>query len=351
MSELDAFKGKLLTVYAHSLLLANMHIGDQKGLYTALKGKPLTASELARKVDCDERYIEEWLLNQTVNGIITRIGEDGPASSGKFHLSEEKALCLATPSGPHDLLGGIQSIIGCINQLDKVCDNFTSGGGIPWALQNPHVHTGCRRFFAPLYQYLLTPKILPAIGKHDDLQKGIRVADIGCGHGISTITMAKCYPKSRFFGFDYDPSSIAHASKSNDCENAEFTTESAVNVASEEKFDFICVFDCFHDMNDPEGAIAHFAEILKDSGCVLLIEPLASETIKQNENVVGQIYSGFSPICCLQCAKHESKGTALGTLAAPSTIQNLFKAGGFSSCDIIPVPEAQVNRVFVAKKK
>ena len=349
-SELNSFKGKLMNVYNHALLLANMHVGDQRGLYAALKGNNLTAGELATSTACDLRYIEDWLVNQTINGIITRNGEDGPTGSGTYTLSEAQALCLATPSGPHDMSGAIQCITGTLNQIDEVSENFSSGNGIPWSKQNPHVHAGCRRFFAPLYQYLLTSSIIPATGMQEALTEGRKVADIGCGHGISTITMAKAFPNSTFFGFDYDSASITYATNSNSNSNASFTTESAVNVAADEKFDMISVFDCFHDMNNPEGAIKHFAEILKDEGCVLLIEPSAGETINDNNNLVGQVYSGFSAICCLQCAKHDSQGSSLGTIAPTSKIEKLFLNGGFKSFELVTVPEAAVNRVFLIKK-
>jgi SAM-dependent methyltransferase len=348
--KLGALKGALLTGAANALLIVNMSLGDQLGFYRVLGDHAgLSAAELAEKSGVDRRYVEDWLVNQTLSGLVTRTGEDGPAGTGSYALSAEQKAVLATPGGPHDMAGAVEAISGVACQLDAVVEHVRKGTGLAWGEQHAHVHHGVRRFFEPLYKHLLVQCIIPALaGVEGKLKAGIRVADIGCGHGVSTRTMGEAYPRSEFVGIDYHAGSIEVASESNALDNVKFTVADA--TAADGQFDLVCVFDCFHDMSDPEGAAKHFHSILADGGSVFLIEPAAGETIGQNANVVGRVFSGLSVTCCLQCAKASPGGAQLGTIAPSSRHQKIFTDAGFSSFSVVPVAQAALNRVMQVKK-
>lgn len=350
-NKVTQFKQKLFGITGAGLLLVNIHMGDQLGLYKHLaEAYPagVSTNELASKSGTDARYVAEWLLNQYVNCIVMRVGEDGPTGSGLYYITPEQAACLATDGGPHDVMGGLESAIGIANQVHLVIENMKTGKGLPWPEQHPHVHSGCRRFFTPLYKYLLTQSIVPALpGLEEKLKAGIRVADIGCGQGVSTRTMAVAYPNSQFFGVDYHKGSIAFALKHNVAANVTFTSEDAIAFCGDSRFNLVCIFDCFHDMADPIAAAAHFREILSDDGNILLIEPMAGDTIEANKNPLSQIYTGFSTTCCLQCAKSIPGGAGLGTMAPKSKYTEIFTKAGFSTVELVDVPQAVANRIFL----
>mmetsp|Transcript_14320 Transcript_14320/g.56358 ORF Transcript_14320/g.56358 Transcript_14320/m.56358 type:complete len:358 (+) Transcript_14320:63-1136(+) len=347
--KLGAVKSSLLQVYSGSVALVNLGIGIQLGLFDALAaGGGLTASELAKKTSTNQRYIEDWLVNQTLNDFVTREGADGPAGTGTYSLSEEQKVCIATDGGPHDMAGGALSVMGVANQVESIIDNFRTGGGLAWPDQHKFVHSGARRFFAPIYRHLLAQHIIPSLdGVEEKLKAGVRVVDVGCGQGESTMAMGAAYPKSTIVGVDYHAGSIEVAKEKNSLPNVSFTSENATTVTNEDgKFDLVCVFDCFHDMSDPVGAAKNFKNLLNDSGSVFLIEPMAGETIGANDNIVGRIYSGFSSTCCLQCAKAGDGGAELGTIAPSSRIEAVFKEAGYAKFNPVSVPQAAFNRVF-----
>jgi SAM-dependent methyltransferase len=350
--KLGALKGAMLGGAASALLVVNMAVGDQLGFYVALGEGEVTAAELAKKTDTNERYVSDWLLNQTISGLVTRTGEDGPAGTGKYSLNAEQKAVLASPGGPHDMMGAVEAISGVACKVDEIAANVRSGSGLPWAAQHSHVHDGVRRFFAPLYSHCLVQHIVPALdGVEDKLKSGARVADIGCGHGVSTQVLGAAFPKSEFVGVDYHAESIAVANKSNTLSNVKFTTSDATSSAANGKYDLICVFDCFHDMSDPEGAAKHFFDSLADGGSVFLIEPPAGETIGENANILGRVFSGFSITCCLQCAMASAPGACkLGTVAPSARHREIFSAAGFSSFSAVPVAQAPTSRVFQVKK-
>eukprot|EP00008_Paramoeba_atlantica_P003405 CAMPEP_0201480810 /NCGR_PEP_ID=MMETSP0151_2-20130828/5214_1 /ASSEMBLY_ACC=CAM_ASM_000257 /TAXON_ID=200890 /ORGANISM="Paramoeba atlantica, Strain 621/1 / CCAP 1560/9" /LENGTH=360 /DNA_ID=CAMNT_0047862781 /DNA_START=25 /DNA_END=1105 /DNA_ORIENTATION=- len=359
MAELDAeklgaFKGALLNVCAGSLALVNMGIGDALGLYKCLAAnKGLTPAELAEKTETDVRYIEDWCVNQALNGVIVRSGEDGPAGTGVFSMTPEQIACLATDGGPHDMVGGGQAILGVANQLINIVGNFKSGGGMSWSDQHEFIHVGVRRFFAPLYRHMLVQSIIPALdGVEAKLKAGCRVLDVGCGQGESTIAIGKAYEKSEVIGVDFHQGSIDYAKKENTLSNVKFTTEDASKLTeSSGKFDLICIFDCFHDMSDPDGAAVAFRSLLADGGSVFLIEPMAGETYEGNNNIVGRVFSGFSPTCCLQSAKSAPGESKLGTLTPAGRHEALFKKAGFSSFSRIEIPGLGTNEFSKSKSK
>lgn len=343
---LGALKGELLTGAKHALLFVNMAIGDQLGLYAVLGAHGgLSAAELAAHAGVNERYVEDWLLNQTVCGLVTRTGEDGAAGTGTYSLSPEQRAVLDSPGGPHDMLGTVEAISGVACNVDAIAAHVRAGTGLAWADQSPHIHNGARRFFAPLYVHLLVQQIIPAVdGLQGRLEQGCAVLDVGCGHGVSTRTMGAAFPSSTFLGVDYHAGSIDVARAANTLDNVSFSTENASSATG--LYDLITVFDCFHDMADPEAAALNFRTLLKDGGSVLLIEPMAGETIGENANLIGQTYSGFSVTACLQCAMAAEGGSKLGTMAPTARHRAIFTAAGYSSFSVVSVPAAAMNRVF-----
>ena len=263
-------------------------------------------------------------------------------------MTPEQIAVLATDGGPHDMAGAGQSILGVAMQLPTIAQNFKTGGGIPWSEQHSFIHDGVRRFFAPLYRHALVQTIIPALdGIEKKMKIGCRVLDVGCGHGESTLAMGAAFPNSTFVGSDYHVGSIERAQSVNELPNVSFTAEDASRLTKDGNFDVICAFDCWHDMSDPGTVTSNFKTMLKEGGSVFLIEPMAGETIDENRNIVGQVFSGFSTTCCLQCAKASTpEGEKLGTLCPTSRAEALFNKSGFSQFSSVAVPGIATNRVY-----
>jgi len=276
----------------------------------------------------------------------------------RHSFSEEAALVFATESSPHFLLGAIENSCGTIINADKVVQNFKSGGGIRWGDQGEHVNNGTRRFFRPMYENLLVQHWIPKMDQKlvEKLNAGTAVvADIGCGHGLSTLVLASAFPKSRFVGLDYDEYSIKKArefAKERNLANVAFEVTDAKSFSEKHdtKFDLITFFDCFHDMESPLVVIKSTHSALKDDGIVLLVEPMAGQKVQDNFNLPGQIFSGFSTVCCLQTGKANKGHECFGAIAPTSKYEKNWIELGFKSVDLLKVENTGFNRVFEIKK-
>ncbi|MBV9293895.1 MAG: methyltransferase domain-containing protein, partial [Frankiales bacterium] len=280
-ARLEQFMGKAVTDMAAASTVLMMTIGDKVGLYKALAGAgPITSEALAKKTGLHERYVREWLGNQTASGYVTY----DPASAS-YELPEEHAFALADEDSPV-FLGGVFDVFGAMWAAEeRVVDAFKTGNGIGWHEQHPRLFRGTERFFRPGYKANLTSAWIPALtGVEDKLRAGASVADVGCGHGASTILMAQEYPKSTFVGFDYHDGSIEAASKSAAAAGVADRVSFEVAKASDYpgSYDLICFFDCLHDMGDPVGAAEHARAALNPGGTVLLVEPNANDNLEDN---------------------------------------------------------------------
>ena len=326
--ELHAFLGKAVGDLGAAMSAVLMLIGDELGLYTALAGPPTTALELAQKTGTNERYVREWLANQAAGGYV----EYDPAGD-KYHLNEAQAACLADPGGPVDLLGAYQIVRDLFHIRERAAENFRSGNGMEWGEHHPCLFAGTERFFRSGYRANLLSSWLPALdGAVDKLEAGGRAADVGCGHGASTILMAQAFPNSEFVGVDCHDASITTARERaarGGVENVAFEVADATSYQGG-NYDLIAFFDCLHDMADPSGAARHAKEALKPDGHCLLVEPFAGDSVADNLNPVGRLYYGASSLICVPVSLAR-QGPALGAQAGESRLRKVMIGdGGFT---------------------
>ncbi|HEY4292970.1 class I SAM-dependent methyltransferase [Luteibacter sp.] len=325
--KLDAFLGKAIADLGAANSAALVLLGDELGLYKALAKESLTPAELGARTGTHERYMREWLGNQAAGGYV-----DFDAASGKYRLNDEQAACLADPAGPVDLPGAYEVVLALFHAYPRVRDNFRSGGGMEWGEHHPCLFHGTERFFRAGYNAHLLDEWLPSLdGVVEKLGRGGKVADIGCGHGVSTMLMAKAFPASQFVGYDYHGPSIEVArerAKEADLKNVTFEQADATSY-KERDFDLIAFFDCLHDMADPDGAARHARSALKDDGTCMIVEPYAGDSTADNLNPVGRVYYAASSMICVPVSLARN-GPALGAQAGEARLRNVIvDAGGF----------------------
>ncbi len=329
-----------------SMAAGNVVVGDKLGLYRALAQGPAGASDLAERTDTDPRYVEEWLRGQAAGGYVTY-----DASTATYSLTEEQAFALTDPDGPIFLPGAFELAVGALRAQPRVVDAFRTGEGIGWHEHDDLVFTGCERFFKPGYLANLVPQWLPALdGVVAKLENGARVADLGCGHGASTMLLAQAYPNSSFHGSDYHQGSIDQARKRAAEEGV--TDRVTFEVASAQTFeghgyDLAATFDCLHDMGDPLGAARHIRGSLAPDGTWLIVEPAASDKLEDNFNPVGRVYYNFSTFLCVPNAMSQTGGYALGAQAGEAAIRQVVTDAGFTQ--FRKVAETPFNNVFEAR--
>jgi SAM-dependent methyltransferase len=350
--KLQQFMGKILSDFGGAASCVLGYVGDKLGLYKAMSdfGKPITSQELANLTATSERYIREWLANQAAGGYLTY----DPLSQ-RYTLPFEHAQALVNKNSPAYAAGGFQVLMSFYRDEPKILEAFKTGRGIAWGDHDKDLYQGTERFFRPSYTANLVSSWIPALdnGKVERRLKegGLKVADIGCGHGISTILMAKAYPNSKFYGFDNHLASIEYArNKAKEEGLAEdriqFEVASSTNfpipteasssrnnnkqqAEAEEGYDLIAFFDCLHDMEDPQGAAAHALKMLKKpDGTVMIVEPFANDKLEDNLNPIGRLFYAGSTMICVPASLSQN-GPALGAQAGEIGISQVVKAGGF----------------------
>jgi 2-polyprenyl-3-methyl-5-hydroxy-6-metoxy-1,4-benzoquinol methylase len=325
---LNVFLGKAVADLGAAVSSVLVSIGDELGFYRALGAAPLTAGELAAKTGTNERYVREWLANQAAGGYV-----EYDATSQRFSLTPEQALCLADPNGPADVPGAYSIVRDLFYVRDRALENFRTGRGMEWGEHHACLFHGTERFFRASYNSNLLGSWLPALdGAVDKLQKGGRVADVGCGHGASTILMARSFPKSTFVGIDYHESSIATAqqrAREAGVSNVLFEVADATSYNGG-RYDLIAFFDCLHDMADPAAAARHARNTLTADGHVMVVEPFAHDRLEDNLNPVGRVYYGASALVCVPVSLAKN-GPALGAQAGEQRLRTvLVDHGGFT---------------------
>ena len=305
-------------------------IGDRLGLYRALAEKPLLPQELAERTDTVPRYVEEWLRAQAAGGYVEYDGADG-----RYSLTEEQAFVLTNPDGPVFAPGAFQLALAALRAEPEITNAFRSGDGFAWHRHDSEVFLGCERFFRPGYSANLVQAWLPTLsGMTQKLEAGARVADIGCGHGASTIVMAQAFPKSSFIGLDYHDASIATARKRAAEQGVTGNIAFEVKAATEfdgHDFDLICFMDCLHDLGDPVGALARCRATLKPDGKVLLVEPYAGDRLEENLNPIGRMYYAASAMACTPNSLSQEVGLGLGAQAGEERLRKVAREAGFSN--------------------
>jgi len=326
---LNSFMGKMIGDVGAAMNASLMLLGDKLGLYKALaKGGPMDPAALAKATGTAERYVREWLSAQAASGYV-----EYDSASGKFSMLPEQILALADEESPV-FLGAVGNLVSAAF-LDepKVSEAFTTGKGVGWNRRSECLFCGTARFFRTSYKHHLVQEWLPALsGVVDKLEHGAKVADVGCGHGVSTRIMAEAFPKSTFFGFDYHDGSIRAARElTRDAglsDRVRFETHSAKTFPAN-GYDLVCFFDCLHDMGDPVGALRHTRSTLADDGTCLLIEPFANDRREDNFNPVGRLYYAASTMICTPASLDQEVGLALGAQAGEATLREVAHQGGF----------------------
>jgi SAM-dependent methyltransferase len=329
MEKLNAFIGRFVTDLGAAVHTGMVVIGEKLGLYKALADGPMTSAELAAKTQTDERYLREWLSSQAAGGYITY-----DAKTDKFSLTEEQAFTLAKEDSPAYLPGAFELALGSLAAVPRIAESFRSGAGMGWHEHVDGVFHGCEKFFRPGYAANLVSTWIPSLhGVKEKLEAGGRVADVGCGKGASTLLMAKAFPKSRFFGFDYHDKSIEAAREAARREGVADRVTFEVSKAKEfpgKDYDFVAVFDCLHDMGDPIGAARHVRQSLSPDGTWMIVEPFANDQLKDNLNPVGRVYYSFSTLLCTPCSRSQEVGLCLGAQAGEGRIREVITKAGFS---------------------
>ena len=346
-TKLQEFLGKVVTDTAAQFSAPLVLLGDRLGLYQAMASSgPVTSQELAARTGLHERYVREWLLNQTASGYI----EYDPTSE-HYMLPPEHAMALTDTTSPA-YVGGLFYIVEAgLKAQDRIARAFRTGEGLAWGDQAPELYPAVDRLFRPGYVANLVQSWIPALdGVQERLQAGANAADVGCGYGASTILMAQAFPNSRFFGFDPHGPSIEAARRS--AEKVGISDRVTFEVASAQDFPgtdyaLVAFFDCLHDMGDPIGAIAHTAQALAPGGAVLLVEPMAAETIEGSGNPVARLYSAGSIFLCTPSAI-ATGDIALGNQVPEQKLREIVRAGGLSQ--FRRATETPFNRIFEARK-
>ncbi|MGW6930029.1 class I SAM-dependent methyltransferase [Lentzea sp. NPDC054927] len=328
--KLMAFVFRAVDEVGATLNAALVVMGDKLGYYRAMaSGDPISPAELADRSGTAEPYVREWLNAQAAGGYVTY----DPATS-RYTLPIEHAVALTVEDSPAFLPGMFQIALGTVHDAGRVLDAARSGSGVGWHEHNTDVHIGCERFFRPNYEANLIEGWLPALdGVTAKLRAGARVADVGCGHGASTILMARAFPNSTFTGSDYHPESIRIARERADAagvgDRVTFEVASAKDFSGT-GYDLVTMFDCLHDMGDPVGAASHVRDAVAADGTWMIVEPMAGDHVEDNLNPVGRTYYGFSTLLCTPASLSQDVGLALGTQAGPARIRDVAVAGGFT---------------------
>lgn len=329
MDKLNAFIGQFVNDLGASAHAGMVVIGEKLGLYKALAVHPMSPAELATRTDTDERYLREWLSSQAAGGYVSY-----DAKSGKFSLTEEQAFTLANEDSPAYLPGAFELALGSLAAVPRITESFRSGQGMGWHEHADGVFHGCEKFFRPGYAANLVSAWIPALDDvKERLEAGARVADVGCGKGASTLLLAKAFPKSQFFGFDYHDKSIEGARELARRDGIANRVTFEVAKAKEfpgKDYDFVAMFDCLHDMGDPVGAAKHVRQSLAKDGTWMIVEPFANDQLGDNLNPVGRVYYSFSTLLCTPCSRSQEVGLCLGAQAGEARIRDVVTAAGFT---------------------
>ncbi len=344
--KLDQLLDRVVVDLAAAEASVATYLGDRLGLYESMaETGPVTSAELADRTGFEERYVREWLHCQTAGHYV-----DYDPTSGRFTLTPEQAAVFADPESTAALVGTIEIVAAMWASADRIANAFKTGEGVAYGEHDPRLASGIGRLFAPLYRASLVDEWIPAVeGLHEALSSGIRVADVGCGTGFSTILMAQAYPNSTFIGYDLHTEALEKARKdaaaAGVADRVTFTRAPADAVIGGEKLGLVCFFDALHDMGDPIGVVAAVASQLDPDGRVLVVEPRAADKLEDNINPVGRWFYAASTFLCTPSAL-AAGSHALGAQAGPARLTDVISKGGLPNVEV--VLETPFNLVIAA---
>jgi 2-polyprenyl-3-methyl-5-hydroxy-6-metoxy-1,4-benzoquinol methylase len=345
-ARLNGLLGQAVVEIGATANAALIMIGDRLGLYRALAHDgPLTAAELAQRTDTAERYVREWASAQAAGGWID-VEDDG-----RYSMSPEQALLFAQPGSPAFVAGAFQLALGAAGSREHILEAFGSGTGFGWHEHGDDVFEGCRRFFEPGYRANVVQAWLPSLTDvHERLQAGGRVADIGCGHGVTSLLIAGAYPNATVHGSDYHDGSIAEARRFADeaglGDRVTFSV-AAPDALEPSAYDLVTSFDCLHDMGDPVAVGRQVRAALAPGGSWMIVEPNAGDRLQDNLNPVGRAYYAFSTLLCTPSSLSQEGGLALGAQAGEARLREVLHSAGFSA--VRRVAETPFNMVLEAR--
>jgi 2-polyprenyl-3-methyl-5-hydroxy-6-metoxy-1,4-benzoquinol methylase len=322
--------GRAIVDFGGASIAPLVLIGDRLGLYRALASQGgMTSTQLAAHTETSERYVREWLNAQAASGYVSY-----DAETGRYSLSPEQALAFANEEGPAFIVGAFQTALAAGRIVDRLTSAFRTGEGIGWHEHDHELFHGVERFFRSSYVGHLVQSWIPSLdGVEATLRSGAKVADIGCGHGASTIVMAQAFPASEFTGFDYHSESVAAANararRAGLGDRCRFEVASAKDFP-DRQYDLVTVFDALHDMGDPAGASRHVLETLKPDGSWMIVEPYAGDRVEENLNPIGRAFYASSTMICTPCSLAQEVGLALGAQAGEARMRAVVTGGGFT---------------------
>ncbi|MGH9559272.1 MAG: class I SAM-dependent methyltransferase [Bryobacteraceae bacterium] len=345
--KLHTFMGKLVGDLGAMMSIGPMLIGEKLGLYKAMTGgEPMSAADVAKSTGTNERYVREWLCAQAASGFV-----EYDAASGHFSMTPEQSAALGNEESPFYFLGAVELALASSKAEPKILNAFRTGEGLGWHEHDACLFRGTERFFRPGYMRHLLSEWIPALdGIQAKLEAGARVADIGCGHGASTILMAQAFPNSQFHGFDYHEASIERARAA--AKAAGLSDRVRFDVASAKDYPgagyaLAACFDCLHDMGDPTGVARHVHSTLASDGAWMIVEPIAGDNIEDNLNPVGRVYYSASTFVCTPASRAQEVGLALGAQAGEARLRKVILDGGFRQ--VRRAAETPFNMVLEAR--
>ena len=347
MERLNQLVGKMLGDLGGAASVPMVRMGDALGLYRTLHARgPMTCGELAREAKVHERYLREWLSHQAASDYLAY-----DPGSGRFSLPPEQAMVFAVEDSPAYMMGAFDLMAALQENQGKVQQAFRDGGGVAWGDLAGCLFCATARFFRPGYHNNLVSQWLPALdGVDAKLERGADVADVGCGHGWSTVLMAKAFPNSRFVGYDYHEGSIEDARKHAEAHGVTANTHFEVAAAKDipdAAFDLVAFFDCLHDMGDPAGVAAQVRRALRPDGTWMVVEPMAGDRLQDNLNPVGRLYYAGSTLICVPTSLSQEVGAALGAQAGEARLREVIGAGGFGN--VRRAAETPFNMILEAR--
>jgi SAM-dependent methyltransferase len=346
-AKLEQFMGAMVGHMTGAAVCFQIWLGERAGLWRAMEGAgPLTAAQLAARAGTNPRLTEEWLKSNAASGLV-----DWDASAEAFTLSEEAAMALAIETSPVFVARGMDVIGSLYSDINKITAAVTSDGKLAWGDHHPHLFSGTEWFFRTGYQAFLTSTWIPAMdGVSDRLAAGGAVADIGCGHGASSVVIAQGFPAAQVHGFDFHEPSVHTAEKR--AAEAGVSDRTTFSVATAKSYpgsyDLICFFDCLHDMGDPVGTAAYAREHLAEGGSVLLVEPFALDgPANITDNPMAPILYMASASVCSPNSLSQEVGAAIGAQAGPGKLREVFTAAGFGQFEV--VAQTPMNLIVQAR--
>jgi SAM-dependent methyltransferase len=346
--KLDALVGRHIGDLAAGYSGVMVSLGNRLGLYRAMAGAgPLSSHEVARRSDCAERYVREWLNSQVAAGYI-----DYHPTSKTYEMTAEQAYILADEARPVFLPHAWNVVASMWEDEPKALQAIRAGKGVAWGEHSERLFCGVAAFYRNGYAASLVQEWLPALtGVTAKLEKGAKVADVGCGHGHSTVLMAKAYPKTHFWGFDVHAGSIEIARKVARQAGVEDRVSFEIAKAdgyAKRGYDLVCFFDCLHDMGRPVEAAQYAAEALAQDGTIMLVEPFAGDRVEDNINPVGRLYYSASTTLCCAHAISENGTHVLGAQAGLGQLEAVLRSAGLRTVRM--AAQTQFNLILEARR-